>query len=64
MEITMKIDRRSKQAQAFYEYLKTRPFVDLEETRYNKHTEKAIKEARSGSAVKTTLEDFRKELYS
>jgi hypothetical protein len=64
MEITIKIDKRSKQAKAFYEYLKTLPFVEIEEPRYNKDTEKAIEEAKSGKATKTSLEDFRKELYS
>jgi hypothetical protein len=64
MEITIKIDRRSKQAKAFYEYLKTLPFVEIEEPRYNKDTEKAIKGAKSRKATKTSLEDFRKELYS
>jgi|GEM_PF-536163 len=36
MEITIKIDKRSKQAKAFYEYLKTLPFVELGEPRYNR----------------------------
>jgi len=31
MEITIKIDKRSKQAKVFYEYLKTLPFVEIEE---------------------------------
>lgn len=30
MEIIVKIDKRSKQAQAFYEYMKTLPFVKVE----------------------------------
>lgn len=64
MEITIKIDRRTKQAKVFYEYLKTLPFVEFEEPRYNKETEKAIKEAKSGKTTKTSLENFRKELYS
>lgn len=64
MEITIKIDKRSKQAKVFYEYLKTLPFVEIEEARYSTDTEKAIKEAKSGNTNKTTLEDFRKELYS
>ena len=64
MEITIKIDMRSKQAKVFHEYLKTLPFVELEEPRYNKDTETAIKKTKSGKATKTTLEDFRKELYS
>ncbi|MFD1165012.1 hypothetical protein ACFQ2C_05260 [Sphingobacterium daejeonense] len=64
MDIKINIDRRSNQAKVFYEYLKTLPFVEIEETRYNQETEKAIKEAKSGKATKTTLEDFRKDIYS
>ena len=64
MEITIKIDKRSKQAKAFYEYLKTLPFVELSEPRYNRETEIAIKEAKSRKTSKISLEDFRKELYS
>ena len=59
-----KIEKRNRQAKARYEYLKTLPFVELEEPHYNKDTEKAIKEAKSGKTTETTLEDFRKELYS
>ena len=64
MEITIKLDKRSKQAKAFYEYLKTLPFVELGKPRYNKVTELAIKEAKSRKTAKISLEDFRKELYS
>lgn len=64
MVITIKIDKRSKQAKAFYEYLKTLPFVEFREPRYNKETEKAIQEAKSKKTTKISLEDFRKELYS
>lgn len=64
MEITIKIDERSRQAKAFYEYLKTLPFIELTEPRYNKETEEAIKEVKSGKATKISLENFRKELYS
>ena len=64
MEIMIKIDKRSKQAKVFYEYLKTLPFVELKEPRYNKTTEKAIKEVKSGKTTKISLEDFRKQLYS
>jgi len=64
MEITIKIDKRSKQAKAFYEYLKTLPFIELKGPRYNKDTEKAIKEVKSGKTTKVSLEDFRKQLYS
>ncbi len=63
MEITIKIDKRSKQAKVFYEYLKTLPFIKLEEPRYNKDTEKAIQEVKSGKTTKMSLEDFRKQLY-
>ncbi|MBE8713825.1 hypothetical protein [Sphingobacterium hungaricum] len=62
MEIKIKIDKRNKQAKGFYEYLKTLPFIELEETRYNKKTEKAIKEAKSGKASKISLADFRKQI--
>jgi hypothetical protein len=31
MEVIVKIDRRSKQAKAFYEYMKTLPFVKVED---------------------------------
>ena len=64
MEITIKIDKRSKQAKVFYEYLKTLPFIEIEEPRYNKDTEKAIKQVKSGKTTKISLEDFRKQLYS
>ncbi len=64
MEITIKIDKRSKQAKIFYEYLKTLPFIELEEPRYSKETEKAIEEVKSGKTTKISLKDFRKQLYS
>jgi len=64
MKITIKINRRSEQAKAFYEYLKTLPFIEIEDIRYNKNTEKAIKDVKSGKTTKISLEDFRKQLYS
>jgi len=64
MKITIKINRRSEQAKAFYEYLKTLPFIEIEDVRYNKNTEKAIKDVKSGKTTKISLEDFRKQLYS
>lgn len=64
MEVKIKIDKRSKQAKAFYEYLKTLPFIELEEIRYNKETENAIKDAKLGKTTKISLTEFRKELYS
>jgi hypothetical protein len=64
MEITIKIDKRSEQAKAFYEYLKTLPFIEIEEVRYNKDTEKVIREVKSGKTTKVSPEDFRKQLYS
>ncbi|MBL1410370.1 hypothetical protein [Sphingobacterium faecale] len=62
MEITLKLDERSKQAKALYEYLKTLPFIEIEEKRYNSTTENAIKEAKSGKTNKISLADFRKQL--
>lgn len=64
MEITVKIDKRSKQAKDVLEMLKTFDFVKFEEPRYNKETENAIKEVKSGKATKISLTDFRKQLYS
>lgn len=64
MEIKIKIDKRSQQAKVFYEYLKTLPFVEIEESRFNKDTKKAIKMAKAGKVSKFSLEDFRKEFYS
>ena len=64
MELTIKIDKRSEQAKAFYEYLKTLPFIEIEEVRFNKDTEKVIREVKSGKTTKVSLEDFRKQLYS
>jgi len=44
--------------------LKTLPFIELEEIRYNQETENAIKDAKSGKTTKISLTEFRKELYS
>lgn len=64
MKITIKMDKRNKRARELYEYLKTLPFVELEEPRYNQGTEKAIKEAKSGETTHISLEEFKKSLYS
>jgi len=63
MEITLKIDKRSKQAKAVIEMLKTFDFVKFEEPRYNKETEKAIKDAKAGKTFKVkNSKDLFKEL--
>lgn len=64
MEITLKIDSRSKQAKAFLAYLKTLPFIKVQTSRYNKETETAIRDAKTGETTSTTLSDFRKSLYA
>ncbi len=64
MELTIKIDSRSKQAKVFFEYLKTLPFVQIQTPLFNKETEKAIKDAKIGKTTKTTLSDLREQLYS
>ena len=64
MEITIKLDTRNKQAKSLYEYLKTLPFVEIEEERYNEETEKAIKDAKKGKTTKTSLAELRQQLYS
>lgn len=60
MEITIKIDKRTKQAKAFFEYLKTLPFIELENTpRYNNETEKVIKEVKKNKSLKAkNAKDF------
>lgn len=63
MEITIKIDKRNKQAKVFYEYLMTLPFIEFQKPFYNRDTEEAIREAKLGKTTKITLDDFRKELY-
>lgn len=63
MEITIKIDQRSKQAKAFYEYLKSLPFVKVEERELNKVTKEAMEEVKNGKATKVSLDQFRKQLY-
>ncbi|MFB5944287.1 hypothetical protein [Albibacterium profundi] len=45
-------------------HLKALPSIEPTEPRYNKETEKAIKEVKSDKATKISLENFRKELYS
>ena len=52
MEIKFKIDTRTKQAKAFYEYIKALPFVEVEKPRYNKETEDAIKDVKAGRTFK------------
>lgn len=52
MEITLKIDTRTKQAKAFYEYIKSLPFVEVETPRYNKETEDAIRDVKAGKTFK------------
>jgi|GEM_PF-1350224 len=42
MEINITIDERSKQAMAFYEFLKTLPFVKLEKPQYNQEINPAF----------------------
>lgn len=63
MEITIKLDERSKQGKAFYEHLKTLPFVEFIDPRYNEETETALEEVKSGKTTKISLPDLRKELY-
>lgn len=63
MEITIKIDQRKKEAQALLEFLKNLPFVEIDKPRYNKETEKAIKDAKAGKTFKAkSSKDLFKEL--
>lgn len=62
MEVTIKIDQRSKQSKAFYEYLRSLPFVKVEEKEFNKVTKDAMEEVENGKATKVSLGEFRKQL--
>lgn len=49
--VTVRIKDDSKEAKAIIEMLKAFPFVEMDQsTRYNKETEEAIKEVRTGKA--------------
>lgn len=53
MSTIVKIDNRSKAAKLLLEYIKTLPFVQIEEKpRFNSETEKAISNAKKGIGVK------------
>lgn len=52
MATIVRIDSRSKAAKLLLEYIKTLPFVEVEEKpRYNAETEKAIAKAKKGMEV-------------
>lgn len=53
MATLIKIDGRSKEAKLFIEFVKTLPFVQIEEPkRYNAETEKTIIDAKKGIGIK------------
>jgi len=68
MTTIVKVNNRSKAAKLFLEYIKTLPFVEVEQEspRYNEETEKAMKEAREGKGIIKTKnhEDLMKKLRS
>lgn len=53
MSVTVKIDTKTKNAKLFLEYIKTLPFVEVNEPeqRYNVETEKAIEEAKAKKGI-------------
>lgn len=62
MATIVKIDSRSKAAKQLLEYIKTLPFVEVEEkTRYNAETEKVIANAKKGIGVQRAKNS--KELF-
>lgn len=71
MATIIKIDTSSKAAKAFLDFVRTLPFVKIEESniveepvaRYNAETEKAIEEYRKGKTEKLSLSEFRDQLY-
>lgn len=66
MELTIKINQRTKEAKALIDYLLNLPFIEVEtkKSEPNKTTINAIKEVEQGKTQKVSLEDFRKKLYS
>lgn len=65
--VTVKIKENSKQARLLIEMLKTFAFVEFQEKpRYNKATEKAIKDARLGKGMTRVkdVKDLMKQLES
>ena len=70
MEITIKIDKRSKQAQAFLSYIKTLEFVKIEETKVaktpNSVTLRSMKKTSKGIGLTKTkdTQDLMQKLLS
>ena len=62
--VTVQIKENSKQARALVEMLKTFSFVEFveEKPRYNKETEKAIRDAREGRNMESA--DSVKDLFN
>lgn len=56
MDTLVRIDKRTKEAKLFLAYIKTLPFVQVEEenVKFNQQTEKAMIEARKGIGVVKT----------
>ncbi|MBU3661462.1 MAG: hypothetical protein FGM14_16480 [Flavobacteriales bacterium] len=66
MSIVFRVETRSKTALQFIEFIKTLPFVKMEEPtkKMNKETIKALEEVEQGKAEKLSLEEFRNQLFS
>lgn len=66
MSIVFRVETRSKTALQFIEFIKTLPFVKMEEAtkKMNKETIKALEEVEQGKAEKLSLEEFRNQLFS
>jgi antitoxin component of RelBE/YafQ-DinJ toxin-antitoxin module len=66
MSVVFRVETKSKTALQFIEFIKTLPFVKLEEPKkkLNKETIKAIEEVEQGKAEKLSLTEFRNQLYS
>ena len=68
---TITINKRTKAGKLLFEMAKLLSekekgvFINEEEKpRYNKETEKVMKDARAGKSTSVSLEDFRDQLYS
>lgn len=66
MAVTLRVDTRSKASLRFIEFVRTLPFVKVEEPekKPNSETIKAIEDVENGNTEKLTLSEFRKQLYS
>jgi len=66
MSVVFRVETKSRAALQFIEFIKTLPFVKMEEPtkKMNKETIKAIEEVEQGKTERLSLEEFRNQLFS